>query len=204
MIDMITSWNKKKKKSYPNYFTTANAIQIKQKICDKLNEYFVNVGPTLASKLPSDPNLLEPTSYIKQNSQQSFMFRAICTEEVSDFIQGLKTSKASIGPPIIRIKLANQQISTALALVFNNSLVQGIMPNILKLSRVTPVHKSGDSTEPENYRPISTLSSFTQILEKLVYKQMMSYIEKQKILNDCQFGFQKVHSTEQALYNWNN
>ena len=78
------------------------------------------------------------------------------------------------------------------------------MPNILKLSRVTPVHKSGDSTEPENYRPISTLSSFTQILEKLVYKQMMSYIEKQKILNDCQFGFQKGHSTEQALYNWNN
>ena len=73
------------------------------------------------------------------------------------------------------------------------------MPDILKLSRVTPVHKSGDSSVPENYRPISTLSSFTQIFEKLVYKQMMSYIEKQKILNDCQFGFRKGHSTEQAI-----
>ena len=124
------------------------------------------------------------------------MFRAICTEEVSDLIQGLKTSKASIGPPTKCIKLANQQISTALALVFNNSLAQGIMPNILKLSRVTPVHKSGDSSVPENYRPIW---SFTQIFGKLVYKQMMSYIEKQKILNDCQFGFRKGHSTEQAI-----
>ena len=73
------------------------------------------------------------------------------------------------------------------------------MPDILKLSRVTPVHKSGDSSVPENYRPISTLSSFTQIFEKLEYKQMMSYIEKQKILNDCQFGFRKGHSTEQAI-----
>ena len=137
--------------------------------------------------------------YIKQNFQQSFMFRVICTEEVSDLIQGLKTSKASIGPPIICIKLANQQISTAWALVYNNSLAQGIMPNILKLSRVTPVHKGGDSTVPENYRPISTLSSFPQIFENLVYKQMMSYIEKQKILNDCQFGFRKGHSTKQAI-----
>ena len=95
------------------------------------------------------------------------MFRAISTEaEVSDFIQGLKTSKASIGPPIKCILLVNQQISTASALVFNNPLAQGIMPNILKISGVTPVHKRGDSTIPENYRPISTLSSFNQIFEK--------------------------------------
>ena len=99
------------------------------------------------------------------------MFRVICTEEVSDLTQGLKTSKASIGPPIKCIKLANQQISTALALVFNNSLAQGIMLHISKLSRVTPIHKSGVSSVPENYRPISTLSSFTQSFEKLVYKK---------------------------------
>ena len=96
------------------------------------------------------------------------MFRAICTEEVPDLIQGLKIGKTFIGPPIKCIKLANQQLSTALALVFNNSLTQGIMPNILKLARVTPVYKSGDSTLPENYGTISTLSSFTQIFEKLV------------------------------------
>ena len=172
MIDMITSRNKKKKLILTNLLYNCKCYTDKAKICDKLNEYFVNVGPSLASKLPTDPNLLEPSSYIKQNFQQNFMFRAICTEEVSDLIQGLKPSKASIGPPIKCIKLANQQISTALVLVFNNSLAQGIMPNILKLSKVTPVHKSGDSSVPENYRPISTLSSFTQIFEKLVYKQM--------------------------------
>ena len=37
------------------------------------------------------------------------------------------------------------------------------------------------------------------MFEKLAYKQMMSYIEKQKIINDCQFGFRKGHSTEQAI-----
>ena len=131
------------------------------------------------------------------------MFRVICTEEVSDLIQGLKTSKASIGPPIIRIKLANQQISTAWALVYNNSLAQGIMPNILKLSRVTPVHKGGDSTVSENYRPISTLSSFTQIFENLVYKQMMSYIEKTENFKWLPIRFSK-RSFNRTSYNWNN
>ena len=108
MIDMITSRNKKKKLILTNLLYNSKCYTDKAKICDKLNEYFLNVGPSLASKLPTDPNLLEPSNYIKRNFQQSFMFRAICTEEVSNLIQGLKTSKASIGPAIKCIKLANQ------------------------------------------------------------------------------------------------
>ena len=41
--------------------------------------------------------------------------------------------------------------------------------------------------------------SFSQIFEKLVYKQLTSYIEKYKIINECQFGLRKGHSTEQAI-----
>ena len=48
-------------------------------------------------------------------------------------------------------------------------------------------------------RPISTLSSFSQIFEKLVYKQLINYIEKHKILSEFQFGFRKDHSIEQAI-----
>jgi hypothetical protein len=43
------------------------------------------------------------------------------------------------------------------------------MPDILKISRITPVDNGGESTDLSNYRPISTLYSFAQILEKLVY-----------------------------------
>ncbi|EDO35903.1 predicted protein, partial [Nematostella vectensis] len=66
-----------------------------------------------------------------------------------------------------------------------------------------------------NYWPISTLSSFSQIFEKLVYKQLIDYIEKFNILTECQFGFRKGHSShsrnsrkflksnrQQSLYMW--
>jgi hypothetical protein len=41
-------------------------------------------------------------------------------------------------------------------------LLQGIVPDILKISKVTPVDKGGEITDPANFRPISTLSTITQ------------------------------------------
>ena len=95
--------------------------------------------------------------------------------------------------------MVSNNISEALASVFSLSLLQGIVPEILKISKVTPVDKGGDVLEPTNYRPISTLSSFSQIFELLVYKQLINYIEKYNILTDCQFGFRNGHSTEQVV-----
>ena len=55
--------------------------------------------------------------------------------------------------------------------------MQGIVPDVLKVSKVTPVDKGGEVTDPSNFRPISTLSALMQIFEKLVYKQLINYIE---------------------------
>ena len=54
-------------------------------------------------------------------------------------------------------------------------------------------------TDPLNFRPISRLSTFTQVLEKLVYKQIINYIEKQNIIYQCEFGFRKGYSTSMAI-----
>ena len=55
-------------------------------------------------------------------------------------------------------------------------LEQGIVPDILKLSKVTPIDKGVEITDTTNFRPISTLSAFTQIFEKLDYKHLINYI----------------------------
>ena len=44
-----------------------------------------------------------------------------------------------------------------------------------------------------------TMSSITQIFEKLIYNQLINYIEKFNILYEYQFGFRKGHSTAQAI-----
>jgi hypothetical protein len=118
---------------------------------------------------------------------------------VRHILCGLKINKSTIDIPQKCIKLGTGHISEALTSVFNFSLEQGIMPDILKISRITPVDKGGESTDPSNYRPISTLYSFAQIFEKLVYSQVLNYFEKQNILSKFQFGFRKGRSTEQAI-----
>ena len=61
------------------------------------------------------------------------------------------------------------------------------------------VFKSDDPTDPNNYRPISLLSIYNRIFEKLVYARMISFIEKHDLLYNAQYGVQKLYSTEHAI-----
>ena len=68
----------------------------------------------------------------------------------------------------------------------------------MKLSIIRPLHKNGTTKELEHYRPISLLTVFSKILEKIIYKRLYSYLEKYKILSDDQFGFRENLSTHSA------
>jgi hypothetical protein len=73
--------------------------------------------------------------------------------------------------------------------------MQGVVPNILKFSRITPEYKNGLTTDPTNYRPITLLSPFGKILEKIISDQLTSFIGKNEILFPYQFGFWKRYAT---------
>jgi len=87
--------------------------------------------------------------------------------------------KSSLGIPKICIQLAKDHIKEPLAMIFNNSLSLGIVPDILKVS---PIDKGGDSTDQANFRPISTLSTFAKMFVKLVFNQITNYLDKHYIL----------------------
>ena len=59
----------------------------------------------------------------------------------------------------------------------------------LKIAKVIPLHKSGNKALPDNYRPISVLPVLSKILERVVYEQIADYLENNKMLTSCQFGF---------------
>ena len=62
-----------------------------------------------------------------------------------------------------------------------------------------PLYKKGDKCLPDNYRPISLLSVFDKIIEKLMHSRLYNYLLKYNILYEYQFGFRKNHSTSLAL-----
>ena len=57
--------------------------------------------------------------------------------------------------------------------------------------KIIPIFKAEDETEPKNYRPISLLSNFNRIFEKMMYKRMKSFINEKEILNPSQYGFRE-------------
>ena len=58
------------------------------------------------------------------------------------------------------------------------------------MSRVIPIYKVKDElTSIENYRPISLISCFLKIFEKIVCNHVMSHVIKNNILSGAQFGF---------------
>ena len=75
----------------------------------------------------------------------------------------------------------------------------GSVPLNLKVAKVTPIFKSSDRQVIHNYRPISILPCFSQILERLVDNCLTKFLSKFNIIFDQQFGFHSKHSTDMAL-----
>ena len=80
------------------------------------------------------------------------------------------------------------------------SFENGIFPYSLKIAKVTPVYKSGDSSSLSNYRPISALPSFSKMLERIMYTRLYNYLHENKILYSKQFGFQTRYSTNHTIF----
>ena len=74
-----------------------------------------------------------------------------------------------------------------------------IFPNKIKLAKIIPVFKKGSPLLLSNYRPISLLTVFSKILEKLVFTRTTTFLQNNDILHESQFGFRKQHSTTHAF-----
>ena len=72
--------------------------------------------------------------------------------------------------------------------------------HVFKTGKKTPVFKKGNKECIENYRPVSILPVFGKVFEKILYKQLYSFLSSNSVLHDQQFGFRKGHSTTHALH----
>ena len=80
-------------------------------------------------------------------------------------------------------------ISSPLCYIVNLSLQTGIVPSAWKEAKITPIYKSAAKNQFENYGPISVLSVMSKILERAVQKQLLSYLESEKLLTNSHMVF---------------
>ena len=90
-------------------------------------------------------------------------------------------------------------IKVPFTFICNLSFMNGIFPEKMKTTKVIPLFKSGNRKHFNNYKPVSILSQFSNILEKLFEKRLQSFIDKYSILSNSQYGFRSGCSTVSVL-----
>ena len=166
-----------------------------------LNEHFATVAQKLANQLPSTAKCFTDFLGKCKSPVSSFFFQPITPAEIHLEILSIPNNKSHglYSCPTGVLKCASDPLIHILAEIFNSSISLGTYPAKLKMSKIIPIFKTDDETEPNNYRPISLLSTFNRMFEKFIYKRMKVFIDEEDILCCSQYRFREQHSTQHAI-----
>ena len=117
---------------------------------------------------------------------------------IKNIIKNIPRNKTSVGEIPLNILKQSRFTYEMLADCINDAIVgENIFPDSLKFADITPVHKKDETTNKENYRPVSVLPLISKIFKRIIYDQLSEYLEK--YLSSILCGFRKAHSTQHAL-----
>ncbi len=173
-------------------------------IANHLNEFFATVAERILNQsraLGHHPQADRVQILPQPHPIPNLQLYHTTEEEIKKVIDSMK-SKSSAGEDDISskiIKSCKDEIITPLKELINKSFDEGTFPNSLKTSKVYPKYKSGQHTEAANYRPISLISNFSKILERIALTRLLEHLQQHNLLTPNQHGFIRNRSTATAL-----
>ena len=165
-----------------------------EQITHAFNEFFVNVGSDSAQNTSSN---YSHAHFIRNRVSSSMVSFSPSPQEVASALKRLKTNKSSGDDqiPWSFITIATDVISPYLSFLIDFMFSNGLFPSILKIAKVIPIFKSGVKQTLNNYRPISLLSPFSKVIEKIIKVRFLSFIARNDILFPRRSGFRKKFTT---------
>jgi len=93
--------------------------------------------------------------------------------------------------PVSVMKMVAAEIAPFLTELFNRSMSAGHFPATFKEAFITlAIKKPGlDAMDALSYRPISNLTVVSKLLERIVTRQLKSYLQSFDLLPSLQSGF---------------
>jgi hypothetical protein len=171
-------------------------------IADTLNSFFVNMPSKIVSEIP-DCDVKFDQFFVNNPDAPTFDFQnnPVTVSEILEAIKELQPKKSEdmFGLSMFFVKQFTHLIIKPLHHIIATSFEKGTFPSQLKIAKVIPLHKGGDSTVPDNYRPISLLPNISKIYEKIASIRLTHFLETNNLLSNRQFGFRKNHSTLHPL-----
>lgn len=164
-----------------------------KEIATSFNEHFSSIGQYLASKIV----YTRPAQFQEEQVSESIFLNPTNSDEIKNILIELKNNCAP-GPDYITKKdllIIWESIEKKIVQIINKILECGIYPEELKIAKVVPVYKKGSHEDLNNYRPISLLSTFSKITEKVIKSRMISFINSTFQFDSNQYGFQERSNT---------
>ena len=154
------------------------------KINTELKEKIENTLKKLEEKLKENPETDRPITF----------------GEIKNVIKNLKTGKAAGPDRIINevIKCSHTVIINCILKMFNLILKVGKYPKSWRESFLTPIHKSGDKKDPNNYRGVSLINSLAKMFNAILNNRLTGILRD--FLSNNQFGFRKDHRTADSIF----
>ena len=171
-------------------------------IAGVMNSFFLGKVEGLREGIPdSTTDPLLKLREAMEDRQCSFSLCTVTPEEVFKVLKSLKNSKSTGTDNIDTyvIKLVAPELVAPLTHIVNMSITRSTFPSSWKYAKVVPLLKKGDPIIPKNYRPVALLPIFSKVLERLIFNQLVAYLDRNSLLHPNHHGSRPGHSTSTAL-----
>ena len=173
-------------------------------LAESMNSFFLDKIARLRSNIPLTRG--DPVSKLREamlGKNCSFQFQEVKTEDVLNTIKNLKNSN-STGIDYIdtrTLKGIADIVAPSMTHIINLSIQSGIFPSAWKWAKVVPLLKSttADKMLPKSYRPVALLPILSKVLEKVLFRQLVLYLEENNIVHPNLHGSRSGHDTSTAL-----
>ena len=135
------------------------------------------------------------SEYLGNKNDLSFYVDPTAASHITDAASKIKP-KNSLDVNNISTKMMKytiNDIATPMSHIINLTFSTGIIPDGMKIAKIIPIFKSGDTFSFNNYRPISTLPAFSKIIEKNMHFKLSNFLNSSKQYHKHQYGFRKGH-----------
>ena len=97
-------------------------------------------------------------------------------------------------------QLTRAHIVPSVCHIVNISIKSRKFPTKWKIAKVVPLYKGkGSKFDPKSYRPVAILPILSKVLERVMFKQVLDYMDENKLFNPSHHAYRSFHSTTTAM-----
>ena len=166
----------------------------------KWEKYYSDLFSDINKRNQTTPQKTAKKKISKDNS--TFLNELTNPQELRKILKKLKPGKSAGLDRISNemIKCSFEILKNCFVKLFNLILTVGYIPNIWCKGLITPVHKNGDPTEPDNFRPICVLSCVSKFFTNVLNNRLTLVCKKEKLIHWSQIGFLENYRTTDHIF----